>query len=392
MDVNQSILHNTIASSIRKQVMTAPIEFRCGDCVGPYSVSGNGQLLRITLSNFTGESMGFEMESNPVTRRIQAAQGPLLANCVIMQTGPVFTILFTKNLTTVEPLRAILVADMNYRLEQEKLEKKHECPHCHVAKFNSLHNLKVHEDLYCSKKKLGNVVENADSRKQQNVILLPMAFHDLFQQNPFQVVGPVTIGRNSALINSNPLLIHNKRKLEMPNFSTSKLSVQIPIINLDEKNVRTSTPLDLSSSPHAPSVPSLSASCSPTSKSSSSEPIYPERPFSCTCGVSFSSQTTYDAHKQLYCSHTTRVSSPGGGPHRNDSLRKVPEKCTKCDFVPTSSSQLSMHIRSSHQTTKTFTCLVCGYRAFSMRGIRTHMRSHSDDEALKFKANEPDET
>lgn len=398
----QTILQNAILENLRKVMDLNPSDFKSGDFAGPFCLANNEKSLKLTISNFNGEKMNLELEENDITRRIQPVSSPLLANCVILQNGNQFQILFTKDIMPAEPLRAILVADMNYRMEQEKKEKKkkYECPKCHIAKFISLQNLKVHEELYCTNRKTA-VVESADksiSESTQNLILLPMAFHDLLQQNAVQVMGPlhsvvpVAVGRNSSLINTNPLFVHNKTNWEIPqnlSFSHSDLSINIPIIDLDEKIPSTSSALDAIS--RAASIHSLSRSCSPTSKSSSSEPFYPDRPFSCTCGVSFSSQNTYDAHRQLYCSHTVREPSSVGGPNRNDSSRKVPDKCTKCDFVPATSSQLAMHIRSSHQTTKTFTCLVCGYRAFSMRGVRTHMRSHPVEDTQKFKANDVDE-
>ncbi|KAF1770380.1 hypothetical protein GCK72_002198 [Caenorhabditis remanei] len=397
MDSAQIILHKTIIETMQKQT-----DFKCGDFAGPFTLIDGEKSLNITISNFTGEKMSLEIEDNEITRRIQSVSTPLLANCVLLQTGKLIQILFTKDIMISEPLRAVLVADMNHRQEQQKQEtdKKYECSKCYMAKFNSLQNLKVHEEMYCTKKEV-QVPENKKScfENPQNLILLPMAYHDLLQQNAVQVMGPVhslipvAVGRKSTLVNTSPIFVHNKTNLEIPtnlNISNSKLSINIPVIDLDEKIPSTSTVLDLSSSSQAASIPSLSPSCSPTSKSSSSEPFYPDRPFSCTCGVSFSSQTTYDAHRQLYCSHTVRETS-SGGPNRNDSSRKVPDKCAKCDFVPATSSQLSMHIRSSHQTTKTFTCLVCGYRAFSMRGVRTHMRSHPTEDAQKFKANDTEE-
>uniref|UniRef100_A0A1I7TK88 DNA_MISMATCH_REPAIR_2 domain-containing protein n=2 Tax=Caenorhabditis tropicalis TaxID=1561998 RepID=A0A1I7TK88_9PELO len=366
--------------------MQTQIDFKSGDCVGPFALSDDVKSLRITLTNFTGEPMDLKLEENDITRRIQSTPSPLLANCVILQTGKLFQILFTKDVISLEPLRAILVADMNYRLEQQRnrMEKKYECSKCHVAKFESLENLKNHEDLYCT-------LEKNTGEKPDNVILLPVAFHALMNQNTVQVMGPthsvipVAVGRNSTLLkHMNPISIRNTTQLEISpnlNVSHSNISISIPIIDLDEIRASTSTALDLSSSLRAASVQSLSPSCSPTSKSSSSEPFYPDRPFSCTCGVSFSSQTTFDAHRQLYCSHTTRESANRGS-HRIDSSRKVPDKCGKCDFIPSSTSQLSMHIRSSHQASKTFTCLICGYRAFNHISIMSGGKDEGSDKAL----------
>ncbi|CAI2303520.1 unnamed protein product [Caenorhabditis sp. 36 PRJEB53466] len=385
MDAKTFLLHNIIETVGRRSL--ASVEFKCGDCVGPYALSNNDGGVRVTLSNFTGEPVTLEFEANSVVSRIQFTPSPLFANSVVLQTSAFVQILFTKDVLKNEPLRAILVADMNYQLENEKGEKgkKFECSKCHMAKFNSMQNLKIHEEQYCAHKE--------KAPEPQNLILLPLAFHDMPQQNavvgPVHSLVPVAVGRQTTLVNTNPVFVHNNSNLEIPSslsVSHPTLSIKIPVIDLDEKVA--STPLDLSSSSRAASIPSLSASCSPTSKSSSSEPFSPEKPFSCSCGVSFSSQNTFDAHKQFYCQHTQPALSAGAS--RTDASRKVPEKCGKCDFVPVSTSQLAMHTRTAHQTTKTFTCLVCGYRAFSMRGVRTHMRSHPSEDAQRFKVNEPD--
>lgn len=400
MDSTQSSPLKTEVQTIQRQLIASKVDFKSGDCAGPFVLTDEKKSIKITLVNFTGEPMDLEMEKNEVTCRIQSIPSPLLANCVILQTGKMIQIMFTRDIISAEPLRAILVADMNYRIEKdiEENDKQYECSKCHKAKLNSSNNLKVHEELYCTKDLEINRVE--EKAIPQNLILLPLSYHKLLQKDAVQVIGPVhtmvpvAIGRKSTLINTNPIFIQNRANLDIPanlNIAHPNITISIPIFDLDEKIPSTSTALDLSTTSRAASVISLSPSCSPASKSSSNEPFYPDRPFSCTCGVSFSSQATFDAHRQLYCSHTTRDSSYGGGPNRNDASRKVPGKCGKCDFVPNSSSQLSMHIRSSHQITKTFTCLVCGYRAFSMRGVRTHMRSHSNDDAQKFKANDSEE-
>ncbi|EFP01508.1 hypothetical protein CRE_23893 [Caenorhabditis remanei] len=370
MDSAQIILHKTIIEvslysnmkvDVYFQTMQKQTDFKCGDFAGPFTLINGEKSLNITvgfpklsenlynflqISNFTGEKMSLEIEDTEITRRIQSVSTPLLANCVLLQTGKLIQILFTKDIMISEPLRAVLVADMNHRQEQQKQEtdKKYECSKCHMAKFNSLQNLKVHEEMYCTKKEV-QVPENKKScfENPQNLILLPMAYHDLLQQNAVQVMGPVhslipvAVGRKSTLVNTSPIFVHNKTNLEIPtnlNISNSKLSINIPVIDLDEKIPSTSTVLDLSSSSQAASIPSLSPSCSPTSKSSSSEPFYPDRPFSCTCGVSFSSQTTYDAHRQLYCSHTVGETS-SGGPNRNDSSRKVTSILPFTHFIST---------------------------------------------------------
>ncbi|CAB3408638.1 unnamed protein product [Caenorhabditis bovis] len=333
---------------VEKNGFEKSVEFRCGDTKGPFKVtcrqldysSTDGSLL-ITMNNLNGERIRFEMENDEILKRLKPCANPLLANCVVLHT-------------------------------------EHTCPKCKIAKFSSVENLKVHTDSYCS-----NRDESWDFKRNEtsSVILVPLAYHDLPQQQAVQLLGPVhsvvpvAIGRSTGLLKSNPLFVQNTQNIQIPNSLNIKLpqlSINIPIVNLDD--CAPIAPLDLSKCELA----SSSASSSPKSKISE----FPEKPFSCSCGVSFSNEKTFDAHKNFYCKNSEAANAAA----KAETSKKVPEKCSQCDFRPSSTSHLAMHIRTAHQALKTYTCQVCGYRAFSMRGIRTHMRNHSPGDSQRFEA------
>uniref|UniRef100_A0A0N4WAM3 C2H2-type domain-containing protein n=1 Tax=Haemonchus placei TaxID=6290 RepID=A0A0N4WAM3_HAEPC len=85
-----------------------------------------------------------------------------------------------------------------------------------------------------------------------------------------------------------------------------------------------------------------------------------EKPFVCACGISFSADETLKAHRQYYCKLV----------ERDDDNNKEPPK----KFEPGSLSQLSVHVRTVHNDVQAYVCRLCGYRGFSLRGIRCHMR------------------
>ncbi|CAJ0562831.1 unnamed protein product, partial [Mesorhabditis spiculigera] len=102
-----------------------------------------------------------------------------------------------------------------------------------------------------------------------------------------------------------------------------------------------------------------------------------EKPFLCACGVSFSAEATLNAHQQHYCKLSARQND-GPGSSSRDSPRKVPSRCSQCDYQPNSASQLSVHMRQAHADVQAYVCRECGYRGFSPRGIRAHMRTHTN--------------
>jgi hypothetical protein len=98
-----------------------------------------------------------------------------------------------------------------------------------------------------------------------------------------------------------------------------------------------------------------------------------QRRYKCGCGVAFTSETVYIGHKNYYC--RLRPQSEEENSQRQQ-VQKFPEQCLHCDFRPSSSSNLSQHIREQHAAIKAYICSKCGYRGFSSRGIRAHLTSH----------------
>ncbi|GMT29372.1 hypothetical protein PFISCL1PPCAC_20669, partial [Pristionchus fissidentatus] len=126
-------------------------------------------------------------------------------------------------------------------------------------------------------------------------------------------------------------------------------------------------------SPHrlTPQSPSANAACAP--------PAPPPRPFPCACGISFSSEATLLAHKTSYCKLTPPKNDENSG---SKEPRRAPPRCSHCEFKPTSISQLSVHMRNHHA--EAYVCKICGYRGFSVRGIRSHLRTHPELDCVKF--------
>uniref|UniRef100_A0A0N5ASG5 C2H2-type domain-containing protein n=1 Tax=Syphacia muris TaxID=451379 RepID=A0A0N5ASG5_9BILA len=91
--------------------------------------------------------------------------------------------------------------------------------------------------------------------------------------------------------------------------------------------------------------------------------------FHCDCGVSFNNESTLTGHKKYYCRNSTNHNEVLREPQR-----KVPNRCQQCDFQPVSISQLTQHVRSNHATVQAYICQICGYKGYSNRGIRSHLR------------------
>ncbi|VDK46458.1 unnamed protein product [Gongylonema pulchrum] len=57
-----------------------------------------------------------------------------------------------------------------------------------------------------------------------------------------------------------------------------------------------------------------------------------------------------------------------------DNIANTPHRCQQCDFVPASASQLAQHVRVNHAAIQAYICRICGYKGYSLRGIRSHLR------------------
>ncbi|KJH51061.1 zinc finger, C2H2 type [Dictyocaulus viviparus] len=178
-----------------------------------------------------------------------------------------------------------------------------------------------------------------------NVILFPVAYHD-HQHEVVQKERKITVFHSAP--------------------TGLKRTVERPI----------STPLDLSKRRRDDDSGS-SGTATPTNAARTSHSDV-EKPFLCACGISFSADETLKAHRQYYCKMVERRID------NRDPPKKVKARCSQCEYEPGSLSQLSVHVRTVHNEVQAYVCRLCGYRGFSLRGIRSHMRSHSELDAMKF--------
>uniref|UniRef100_A0A914CJM8 C2H2-type domain-containing protein n=1 Tax=Acrobeloides nanus TaxID=290746 RepID=A0A914CJM8_9BILA len=58
----------------------------------------------------------------------------------------------------------------------------------------------------------------------------------------------------------------------------------------------------------------------------------------------------------------------------------VPSQCPQCDFRPSSASQLTHHVRAHHTSIQAYICLLCAYKGYSARGIKSHLKNAHADE------------
>uniref|UniRef100_A0A915Q6H3 C2H2-type domain-containing protein n=1 Tax=Setaria digitata TaxID=48799 RepID=A0A915Q6H3_9BILA len=99
----------------------------------------------------------------------------------------------------------------------------------------------------------------------------------------------------------------------------------------------------------------------------------PDKKYRCDCGVSFSSEATLNGHKKYYCHNNANQAVPFREPQR-----KIAYHCQQCDFLPVSASQLAQHVRVNHAAVQAYVCQICGYKGYSQRGIRSHLRTHTE--------------
>ncbi|MFH4975835.1 hypothetical protein AB6A40_002544 [Gnathostoma spinigerum] len=100
--------------------------------------------------------------------------------------------------------------------------------------------------------------------------------------------------------------------------------------------------------------------------------------FPCECGVVFSSEVTLAGHRKYYCNNGTTHENAFREPQR-----RTPSRCHQCDFQPASASQLSQHMRTNHSVVQAYVCKLCGYKGYSQRGIKSHLRTHDDASSVE---------
>ncbi|KAL4002193.1 hypothetical protein ACH3XW_2480 [Acanthocheilonema viteae] len=122
---------------------------------------------------------------------------------------------------------------------------------------------------------------------------------------------------------------------------------------------------------------SSSSNCDSTEEDNSTGekliPSEPDKKYRCDCGISFSSEITLNGHKKYYCHNNANQTAQFREPQR-----KIAYHCQQCDFLPVSASQLAQHIRVNHAAIQAYVCQICGYKGYSQRGIRSHLRTHTE--------------
>uniref|UniRef100_A0A0M3I0N8 C2H2-type domain-containing protein n=1 Tax=Ascaris lumbricoides TaxID=6252 RepID=A0A0M3I0N8_ASCLU len=243
-----------------------------------------------------------------------------------------------------------------------------------------------------------------------HAIYLPVAYHDSAVSH-IQVLGypqiiiPVAINRTTAHLHTPSLLVDEtlSRGLEMP----SSLSVGGILLKVDKMahptsctpevvpesisafqplKSKLSIPSRVAMKRHSPSSDNkpLDLSlhikekrCAITTKHESSSTENSsnesEKRYRCQCGVSFNSETTLQGHRKYYCNSVANHAEI-----IREQQKKTVIKCQQCGFQPASANQLAQHIRAIHSTIRTYVCQLCGYKGYSQRGIRSHLRTHSE--------------
>uniref|UniRef100_A0A1I7S1Q4 C2H2-type domain-containing protein n=1 Tax=Bursaphelenchus xylophilus TaxID=6326 RepID=A0A1I7S1Q4_BURXY len=264
----------------------------------------------------------------------------------------------------------------------------------------------------------------------QNTLILPVAYHSQSDPSVIQVVGPaqtiipVAISRqvpvtsrslllDSAFASQLQLPIHGKFPLNPqagefglplafvhqlnsqngPSTSNGNVTATATILSgtelnptlLGRKRMRTSS----SSSSSKRFCDSAESSSRPLDLSQKNGPkeedkanAEAKKPFACDCGVAFMSKETLTSHRKYYCKNRVTIEEI----EEMEPARKVPSRCSQCDYVPATHAQLAQHIRHKHSLVQAFVCLLCGYKGYSARGIKNHLRTSHGDEMSKRRA------
>ncbi|VDM59580.1 unnamed protein product [Angiostrongylus costaricensis] len=389
------------------------LEMMSGETRGPFPVkelrASNSeaenaimQFLDIALFQLVdqmGNKHCFDVDSSdPLIKRIKPCPNALEANCIIFHVESLIQILITRDIRDDEDLVAIFLPQQQPSTASEDAEKR-----SFNLSFSSRLNI-MSSVTGVPSTLVPSIHHGTSVVSPQNVILMPIAYHDHRHEivqllGPPQTIVPVAIGRPESSQNgipqigvplTDPLLVQRglcgsvstPTKLQ---FVIGDLTVTIPVLPMEisgpaglkrtaERPV--STPLDLSKKRREDDSGS-SGTATPTNAIRASHSDV-EKPFLCACGISFSADETLKAHRQYYCKMVERRDD------NKDPPKKVKTRCSQCDYEPGSLSQLSVHVRTVHNEVQAYVCRLCGYRGFSLRGIRSHMRSHSELDAMKF--------
>ncbi|CAJ0948750.1 unnamed protein product, partial [Mesorhabditis belari] len=460
-------LKSEIVSSTSGVVSPSEEELQAGQILGPFNVRPVDRSPNTSSSNvITVENGGVTqtleiLSDEPILQRLKTTTTLGEANALFYVHEDGLWLMTVRVVSRDEPLIGLFIQAPKEKEADENM-KRFPCEGCD-ASFKSPTNLAAHRQLYCKaraqngvhREQNGNVVPprilqsmglpvpplnssislptagSAPSLPRfptQNLLFLPVAYHDLPQNGIVQVLGPaqtfvpIAVGRSQSLSSSlqqlgAPYLLVNSHP-NIPStvkFSAGELNLQIPLIVNEQQEGQTNAGtkrravpvpsttmtqgvVDLSAKRMRSTILHQSTTTPPTTSTSSTSSlpiplpiIIPkqidsngEKRFVCGCGVSFSAQLTLRAHQEHYCKLASRSTiDPIFGLSR-ESPRKVPSRCSQCDFHPQSASQLSVHMRQVHAEVQAYVCQECGYRGFSQRGIRSHLRTHPNLDNIKF--------
>jgi DNA-directed RNA polymerase subunit M/transcription elongation factor TFIIS len=133
----------------------------------------------------------------------------------------------------------------------------------------------------------------------------------------------------------------------------------------------------------------------PTASTSSSLAHHPKNYACPKCGVAFSSSKTLEGHQAYYCKankadassdHPQSASIKDYAGTSTSSTTQQTFNCQYCDHSTTTVWQLLQHMKTSHSLGAAYICTLCGYRGFSMRGMKSHLKHAHAEETMNASA------
>ncbi|KAI6181458.1 hypothetical protein M3Y98_00831500 [Aphelenchoides besseyi] len=218
-----------------------------------------------------------------------------------------------------------------------------------------------------------------NGRTNQNSTPFATTHSPVGEQQPLSARATATIIASTAL---SPSIITGSTK-KRPRNTLSSSSAKRRCDSIDSR------PLDLS-------IRTEVRGLTPTHVTDNEEAInQTSRTHVCDCGVSFYLASILESHQRYYCKN--RVISDI---ERQEPPKKIPSRCSQCDYVPATSAQLNQHIRQvtsrisiigshKHSAVQSLVCLICGYKGYSTRGIKNHLRTSHINEMQKRRTENP---
>ncbi|KAI6220229.1 C2H2-type domain-containing protein [Aphelenchoides besseyi] len=207
-----------------------------------------------------------------------------------------------------------------------------------------------------------------NGRTNRNPISLVATRSPVNEQQPLSARATATIIASTAL---SPSIITGTTK-KRPRNTSSSSSAKRRCDSIDSR------PLDLS-------IRSEVRGSTPTHVADDEEARNrTNRTHACDCGVSFYLASILESHQKYYCKNRVIDET-----ERQEPPKKIPSRCSQCDYVPATSAQLNQHIRHKHSAVQSLVCLICGYKGYSTRGIKNHLRTSHINEMQKRRTENP---